>query len=83
MSGFHTLQNGEIEGLVGHPNGSDPQPLYCQPEYRRVQQGAGSVVVSRDLAMVTTWVQIPASAHFCEHSREQKYRYAGFEQGVK
>ena len=28
-----------------------------------MQTGAGSVVVSRDLAMVTTWVQIPASAY--------------------
>jgi hypothetical protein len=24
--------------------------------------------------------QIPASAYFCEHPREQKHRYAGFEQ---
>ena len=30
--------------------------------YSETRAGAGSVVVSRDLAMVTTWVQIPASA---------------------
>ncbi len=56
----------------------------CEPRPRRISQafnpllpsvelqhGAGSVVVSRDLAMVTTWVQIPASALLSTHHREQ------------
>ena len=38
----------------------------------QVQEGAGSVVVSRDLAMVTTWVQIPASAFLRTQLRERR-----------
>ncbi len=59
----------------GGPGGTDlyiTLPLVVNAHREKAGDGArmqvrtGSVVVSRDLAMVTTWVQIPASASFSD-----------------